>query len=84
MPTPADLDRYAGTYGSPQFPLKIALTKDGTTLRSQATGQSEFALEPVSAGVFKFEPAGIRVEFDAAKPMLTLRQGGGSFVLTKE
>lgn len=84
VPAPADLDRYAGTYASPSLPLKITFTKDGTTLRSQATGQGAFPLEPVSAGVFKFDQAGIRVEFDAVKPLFTLKQGGGTFMFTKE
>ena len=84
VPTPADLDRYAGTYGSPGFPLKITVTKDGATLQAQATGQGAFALEPVSAGVFKFDPAGIRMEFDAAKPTFTLQQGGRTTGFTKE
>jgi CubicO group peptidase (beta-lactamase class C family) len=76
VPAAADLDRYAGTYASPSLPLKVTFTKQGTTLLSQATGQSAFALEPVSQGLFKFDPAGIRVEFDPAKPVFTLRQGG--------
>ncbi|QKG55683.1 serine hydrolase [Hymenobacter sp. BRD128] len=82
--TPADLDRYAGTYASPTMPLKIMVSRDGATLRAQATGQNAFPLEPVSAGIFKFDPAGIRMEFDPAKPAFTLRQGGGTFLFTKE
>jgi len=84
VPAPADLDRYAGTYACPQLPVKVTFTREGTTLRSQATGQGAFALEPVSPGVFKFDQAGIRVEFDAAQPTFTLLQGGGKFVFTKE
>jgi D-alanyl-D-alanine carboxypeptidase len=84
VPVPADLDRYAGTYAKPQFPLKITFTKQGTTLLSQATGQQPFALEPVSPGVFKFDPAGIEVEFAADKPTFTLKQSGRALVFTKE
>jgi CubicO group peptidase (beta-lactamase class C family) len=84
VPAPADLDRYAGTYASPSLPLKITFTKAGTTLMSQATGQSPFALEPVSRGVFKYDAAGIRAEFAADKPAFTLKQGGREFVFTKE
>jgi D-alanyl-D-alanine carboxypeptidase len=84
VPAAADLDRYAGTYASPSLPLKITFAKDGNTLMSQATGQAAFALEPVSQGVFKFDPAGIVAEFDATKPTFTLKQGGGTFVFTKE
>ncbi|HET9505666.1 MAG TPA: M28 family peptidase [Hymenobacter sp.] len=83
-PTPADLDRYVGTYASTQIPLKITFTKEGATLQAQATGQPAFPLEPVRQGVFKFDPAGLQVEFEAGKPSFTLKQGGGSFVFTKE
>jgi D-alanyl-D-alanine carboxypeptidase len=84
VPAVADLDRYAGTYTSPQLPIKITFTKAGTSLVGQAPGQQALALEPVSPGVFKFDPAGIRAEFDATKPTFTLKQGGGTFVFTKE
>jgi hypothetical protein len=84
VPTPADLDRYVGTYASTSIPLKITFTKEGTTLKAQATGQPAFPLEAVSQGIFKFDQAQIRVEFDPAKPSFTLKQGGGSFVFTKE
>jgi D-alanyl-D-alanine carboxypeptidase len=83
-PTPTDLDRYAGTYASAQMPLKISLIKAGTVLQAQATGQSAFPLEPVSQGVFKFDQAGIRVEFDPAKAAFTLKQGGKEYTFTKE
>ena len=84
VPAPADLDRYVGTYASPQIPLKITFTKDGTALRAQATGQPAFPLEAVSKDVFKFDPATIRVEFDPVKPTFTMKQGAATFVFTKE
>lgn len=84
VPTLAALDRRVGTYASPQFPLKIVLTKASGTLIAQATGQGPLTLEPVSADVFTFEPAGIRMDFDPAKPIFTLQQAGRSFVFTKE
>ncbi len=83
-PTPADLDRYAGTYGSPAIPLKITVTKEGATLRAQATGQGAFVLEAVSAGVFKFDQAGIKMVFDPARPTFLLQQGGKEYPFTKE
>jgi Zn-dependent M28 family amino/carboxypeptidase len=84
VPTAAALDRYVGTYASAQIPLKITFTKEGTTLKAQATGQSAFALEPVSQGVFKFDEAGIRVEFSPDQPTFRLKQGGGDFEFKKE
>jgi hypothetical protein len=84
VPTTADLDRYAGTYVSRQIPLKITFTKDGNTLKAQATGQPTFSMEPVSQGVLKFDQAGIRATFDSAKPTFLLQQGGKEFTFTKE
>ncbi|UOQ99782.1 M28 family peptidase [Hymenobacter sp. 5317J-9] len=84
VPTPADLDRYAGTYGSPQIPLKITFTREGNALKAQATGQPAFTMEAVSPGVFKFDPAQLRVEFAADQPTFKLKQGGGEFEFKKE
>ncbi|MBF9220794.1 M28 family peptidase [Hymenobacter ruricola] len=83
-PAAADLDRYVGTYATPKIPLKITFTKEGNTLKSQATGQPAFTLEPVSKDVFKFDQAGIRVEFAADQPTFKLKQGGGEFEFKKE
>ncbi|GAA4495129.1 hypothetical protein GCM10023172_06320 [Hymenobacter ginsengisoli] len=84
VPTAADLDRYAGTYGSAQVPLKIVLTKEGNALKAQATGQPALTLEPVSPGIFKFDPAQLRIEFAADKPAFVLKQGGASLEFTKQ
>jgi hypothetical protein len=73
-----------GTYASAQIPLKIVFTKEGTSLKAQATGQPALTLVAVSKDVFKFDEAGIRMEFDAAKPAFTLKQGGGAFEFVKE
>ena len=83
-PAAADFDRYVGSYASAGFPLKIAVTREGAVLKAQATGQPAFALEPVSKDVFKFDQAGIRMEFDAAAPVFKLKQGGKEFEFKKE
>jgi len=84
VPAPADLDRYAGTYASPQLPFKITFVREGTTLRSQVSGQPDLLLNPVAAGVFTVDQAGIQVEFAADKPTFTLKQSGRTLLLTKE
>ena len=84
VPAAADLDRYAGTYASAQIPLKIVVTHEGTTLKVQATGQPGIAVDAVSPGVFKFDAAGLRMEFDATQPTFKLKQGGGEFEFKKE
>ncbi len=83
-PAAADLDRYVGSYASAQMPLKITVTREGNGLKCQTTGQPTFVLEAVSKDVFKFDPAGVRLEFDPAKPTFQLKQGGAAFQFTKE
>jgi D-alanyl-D-alanine carboxypeptidase len=79
-----NLDKYLGVYSSTQIPLKITITKDNTTLISQATGQSSFPLEATENDKFKFEPAGIIMEFNPDKNEMILKQGGQTVVFTKE
>jgi D-alanyl-D-alanine carboxypeptidase len=79
-----DLDKYLGVYSTIQLPLKITITKDNTVLIAQATGQSSFRLDATETDKFKFDPAGIIMEFNPAKNEMTLKQGGGNFLFTKE
>lgn len=80
-----ELDKYLGIYSSTQIPnFKIKITKDNTTLISQATGQSSFPLEATGKNKFEFDPAGIILEFNPDKDEMTLKQGGQTVVFTKE
>jgi D-alanyl-D-alanine carboxypeptidase len=79
-----ELDKYLGEYSSTQLPIKIAITKDGTILKAQGTGQPAFPLEATAPDKFKFDQAGVKMEFEPANNKMTLFQGGGSFVFTKE
>lgn len=79
-----DLDKYLGTYSSTQIPLKIEISKEGNILIAQATGQSAFSLEATEQDKFKFEQGGIVLEFNPAEKAMTLIQGGGQFMFTKE
>jgi CubicO group peptidase (beta-lactamase class C family) len=79
-----DLDKYLGIYASTQLPLKITISKNGATLVAQATGQSSFSLEATEKDKFKFDQAGVIMEFNPEKNEMTLKQGGGNFLFTKE
>jgi D-alanyl-D-alanine carboxypeptidase len=79
-----DLDKYLGVYSSTQLPLKVTITKDNTTLRAQATGQREFGMDAIGQDKFSFDPAGIVMEFEPAKNQFTLKQGGGTYLFTKD
>ncbi len=78
------LDQYLGVYSSASFPLKVTITKDGNKLIGQATGQPTFPLEAYESHKFRFEAAGLTLEFQPAESKMILRQGGGEHILTKE
>jgi len=78
------LERYTGTYSSKQLPLKITISKEDATLVAQATGQSAFPLEATATDQFRFDAAGIVLEFKADQNEMTLKQGGKVFLFTKE
>ncbi|MBN7800052.1 beta-lactamase family protein [Algoriphagus aestuariicola] len=79
-----ELDSYLGVYASTQIPLKITITRDKNSLLAQATGQSAFPLEATEKNVFKFDPAGIVMEFDPEKNAMILTQGGQQVQFKKE
>ncbi|MBK6264663.1 beta-lactamase family protein [Marivirga sp. S37H4] len=81
---PEQIQPYTGIYSSKTFPLKITISLDGTQLTGQATGQPSFPLSAESANTFSFDPAGLKISFDAEKRTLELNQMGNSFILTKE
>jgi len=78
------LDRLVGVYGSPTFPLEVTITQEGGTLMGQATGQPQFPLEAIGEHLFQFQQAGLELEFAPEKDEMTLRQGGGTYVLTRK
>jgi D-alanyl-D-alanine carboxypeptidase len=79
-----DLDKYLGIYASSQIPLKITISKNGNNLIAQATGQSAFPLDATDIDKFKFDQAGIKLEFNPNSKTMILLQGGGKFNFTKE
>lgn len=82
--TTEDLNKYLGVYSNTQIPLKITITENAATLFAQATGQSSFPLDATEKDKFKFDPAGIVLEFNPDKKEMTLKQGGEIVVFTKE
>ncbi|CAG5069392.1 D-aminopeptidase [Dyadobacter sp. CECT 9623] len=83
-PAPADLDQYAGVYASNQIPIKITVTRSGNSLTAQATSQPSFTLEATERHKFKFDAAGLVMEFNPPEKKMILRQGGGVFDFRKE
>ena len=79
-----ELDKYLGVYSSPDFPSKITMSKNNTTLLGQAAGQDALTLDAVAKNVFEYEPFDIHIEFDPDKGQFTLTQRGKIKVFTRE
>lgn len=78
------LGLYPGSYASAQIPLKITIKREGQGLTAQATGQPSFPLEAEARHIFKFEQAGIVMEFDPENQRLLLKQAGAEFLFERE
>ncbi|TVP53708.1 MAG: class A beta-lactamase-related serine hydrolase [Mongoliibacter sp.] len=78
------LEKLTGVYGADSFPLKITVTKEGSRLFAQATGQPSFPLTYDEGFVFSYAQAGLKMEFDPENEKMNLKQGGMSFDLEKK
>ncbi|MDI5950365.1 serine hydrolase domain-containing protein [Flavobacterium sp. LB2P84] len=78
------LDLYLGQYTSKQIPIKINITKKENKLLGQVIGQPSFPLEATAINAFKFEQAGLVLEFNTDKKEMVLKQGGQEFLFAKE
>jgi D-alanyl-D-alanine carboxypeptidase len=79
-----ELDKYLGVYSSPDFPSKITISKNNTTLLGQAAGQGQLALDAVDKNIFEFETYNIHIEFNPDKGQFTLTQNGKIKIFTRE
>ncbi len=79
-----DIDNYVGMYASDQVPLKINIFYENSTLKAQATGQPALSLEATEKHKFKFDTAGIEMEFKPTDNSMILKQGGGIYTFQKE
>lgn len=79
-----ELAKYTGVYASAQIPIKITITSDGKNLTAQGDGQASMQLECTAENIFKFDKAGIVLEFKPAEKVMILKQGGGQYIFNKE
>ena len=82
---PEVLEKYVGVYSTADQSMKLTITRDAVGLQAQPGSSRVVSLEATAEDTFKFDPAGIVLEFDALKNQLTMKQRGGrNTVLTKE
>ena len=79
-----DLDKYLGLYSSPDFPLKLTISKEGNILKAQGTGQPAFPLECYELNKFKFDQIKLKLEFKTDENRMILNQGGMKVEMKKE
>ena len=79
-----ELDKYLGVYASSQLPLKITITKNGNKLTAQGTGQQPFGLDAFDKNLFKGINGMIVLEFKPEAGQMVLKQGGATFLFTRE
>ncbi len=83
-PSTEDLQRYAGVYSNPNFPLKITISNSAGTLTAQATGQSAFPMDAFADHTFTFDPANIKMIFNPDQNTMLFSQGSNVLTFTKE
>jgi len=79
-----EMDKYAGTYGSPELPIKIKIFRDKDVLYAQGTGQPAFPLDPYDNNKFQFEQAAVTIEFLPDGNSMLFKQGGMAIEAKKE
>lgn len=75
---------YTGIFRNGQLNMEIEIIEKDGNFFAQASGQTAFPLEKKSETEFRFDMAGIVVEFKPDLKSFTLKQGGGEFVFLKQ
>ncbi|MEJ8597569.1 beta-lactamase family protein [Riemerella anatipestifer] len=83
-PSIDELDNCIGVYSSIAIPIKITITREGSVLKGQGTGQPSFPLEAIEKNKFKFDKAGLEMKFNHVEKTMIMTQGGKMFRFTKE
>ncbi len=82
------LAQYEGEYASEQIHLEISLWVEDGSLMAQGTGQPAFPLDAGSETLFRFEQAGVVIDFETTEESgsnnFVLRQGGQEFLFEKK
>ena len=82
------LQALSGDYNSEQIALEISIWEEDGTLMAQATGQQAFPMEASSENRFRFDQAGLVIEFHADEQdeyrSFTLFQGGQEYLFERK
>jgi len=76
--------KYLGDYTSPDIPMGLKIFVKNEQLFAQGKGQPDFPLELVEKDQFRFEKAGITLNFFPEKNEMQLLQNGKTYNFTKK
>jgi len=80
-----NLKEYEGTFSAKEIPnAKFTMKVENDQLTGQFTGQQSFPLEYDGDGKFKFDMAGIEIQYSKDKKSFDVVQGGHTVTFTKE
>ena len=87
--TKEELQKFEGIYSCTlsSMPLKITIRNGRYNLTAQVSGQEAFPLDIVNKSKFKFDPAGVIIEFPNSGTMaasFTLTQAGANYTFNRE
>lgn len=83
-PQSKELSQYIGTYSSDTYPVTIHVVKQKKQLILKVANNPPMQLEAFAKGKFKFEKAGIVVEFIPSKHEMLVKQSGKINTLKRE
>ncbi len=79
-----EMDRYSGTYSSPELPIKIVVSHSKGVLYLQGSGQPTLPMEAYEPNKFLCDEVGVKVEFLPDGKTMVFKQGGMTFEMKKE
>jgi len=74
---------YSGVFFNKELEIKMTLSEIDELLNVKLSDKSSLNLEPVSEFKFESQRYGIEIEFNTNKTSFTYKQGGKSFIMTK-
>jgi D-alanyl-D-alanine carboxypeptidase len=78
------LEQYAGTYGSAEFPIDVAIFHKEGVLYIQGTGQPPVPLDALEENIFKADQLMLKLTFRPSENKMMLEQGGTMYELKRE
>ena len=74
---------YSGVFSNKELEIKMTLSELDELLNVEFSDKNSLNFEPISEFKFESQRYGIEIEFNTNKTSFTFKQGGKSFIMTK-